>query len=349
MLDLQEKTEFRPTGNLLALCLASFTVTIGFGVILPFFPLYAREILSEINTGWFLIGIALQIGIMVSAFTFTRFFLAPVYGDLSDLIGRKPIILVGMSIYVLVMIGFGLAFDFLTLLIFRALQGMASAAVWPVGEALVVDTCPEEKVGRNLGYYIVSMQGGLALGPFAGFSFYFILFEIFKLSEVLSYRLSFICVGIFGLLATLIIAVMVKDPKLLETQISLKNLYASTFKAMIRKTIESPRYLHKTLKANGDYRTRSIYVVYSVAAVIGFCSAMIFPLISLFLDDYFHLGGAVALIIGIVGVLALTGGPAGGYLSDRIGRKHAVWIAELISGTLLILVGLFSNLIILIV
>ncbi|MFX0064340.1 MAG: MFS transporter [Candidatus Hermodarchaeota archaeon] len=348
--------------NLIALCMASLTVTLGFGVILPFFPLYASEILSEVTLGFLIIGIALQIGIMVSAFTFTRFLLAPIYGDLSDSIGRKPIILVGMSVYGLVMMGFGFAFDFFTLLFFRALQGVASAAVWPVGEALVVDTAPEEKVGRNLGYYIVSMQAGLALGPFAGFFFYTILNKMLGLPEVSSYRLSFICVGVLGFLATLIIALLVKDPSLSKKITSTKALYFSTFKAMTKKTLELPKslslslwrlILHATRRnsatGGGNYRNTSIYILYSVAIVTGFCSSMIFPIISLFMADYFGLeGGIVALIIGFVGVLSLTGAPIGGFLSDRLGRKRTVWISELVSGILLLLVGLLFDLIVLI-
>ncbi|MFX1252760.1 MAG: MFS transporter [Promethearchaeota archaeon] len=353
-----EQTHFDSFRNLIALCLASLTVTLGFGVILPFFPLYASEILSEVTLGILIIGIALQIGIMVSAFTFTRFLLAPIYGDLSDSIGRKPIILVGMSVYGLVMMGFGFAFDFLTLFFFRALQGVASAAVWPVGEALVVDTAPEEKVGRNLGYYIVSMQAGLALGPFAGFFFYTILNDILGLSEASSYRLSFIGVGTLGFLATLIIALLVKDPSL-SKKITTTTLYFSTFKAMTKKTLELPKSLYQSLRRlilhltrgnspteDRNYRNTSIYILYSVAIVTGFCSSMIFPIISLFMANYFGLeGGVVALIIGIVGVLSLTGAPTGGFLSDRIGRKRTVWTSELISGIFLLLVGFFSNLI----
>lgn len=169
---ISNSEKFNPTSNLIALCLASFVVVTGFGVILPFFPLYAKEILFSFTFLGIPVGIALQIGIMTSAFMFTRFLLAPAYGDLSDLSGRKPIILVGMSIYTLLLFGFGFAFDFISLLLIRALQGIASAAVWPVGEALIVDTSPKSMIGRNLGYYIMSMQAGMAAGPFIGFIFY---------------------------------------------------------------------------------------------------------------------------------------------------------------------------------
>ncbi|MFX0116936.1 MAG: hypothetical protein ACFFB3_20480 [Candidatus Hodarchaeota archaeon] len=77
----EHSKDFNARRNLASLCLASYTVVTGFGVIMPFFPLYASNILSEIGLGVFTIGIALQIGIMTSAFMFTRFLLAPSFGD----------------------------------------------------------------------------------------------------------------------------------------------------------------------------------------------------------------------------------------------------------------------------
>ena len=155
--------------NLIALSLASISITVGFGVIIPFFPLYAGEILDPIKFLFFDMGIALQVGIFTSAFMFVRFLLAPAFGDMSDVSGRKPIILVGMSIYAVLMVLFGFAFDFFSLLLVRGLQGLASAAVWPVGEALIVDSSSSKNVGKNLGYYILSMQVGNGFRSFLRF------------------------------------------------------------------------------------------------------------------------------------------------------------------------------------
>jgi hypothetical protein len=69
--------KFSPISNLIALFLALFVVVTGFGVILPFFPLYAKELLFEFYFLGLPAGIAFQIGIMTSAFMFTRFLLAP--------------------------------------------------------------------------------------------------------------------------------------------------------------------------------------------------------------------------------------------------------------------------------
>ncbi|MFX0209568.1 MAG: MFS transporter [Candidatus Hodarchaeota archaeon] len=347
----KDKKAFNPTWNLISLCLASFSVVTGFGVILPFFPLFASDLLSEIKINdFFTIGIALQIGIMTSAFMFTRFLLAPTYGDLSDSVGRKPLILVGMIIYTGLMIGFGLAFDFFTMLLLRAFQGVASAAVWPVGEALIVDTSPKEKVGRNLGYYMMSMQAGMASGPFVGFFFYYLLHNIVKLSEMLSYRLTFICVGILGVLATVIVIILVSDPYTQSSQKSTKSLLISSIAGMAHRTIRSPQFIYTNLKTDDGYRTRNIYAVYIVAMINGFGFAMIFPIVTLFLNDYYGIDtGTIALMIGIVGLPALWGGPIGGYISDRIGRKITVWSSGTLVGLLFISLGIEMALIFLMI
>ena len=106
---------FNPQRNLLILCTASFIVNVGFGVIIPFFPIYADTILFPINIISFIIGVALQIGILTSAFMVARFFLAPSFGNLSDKAGRKTIILVGMTMYRFLVIGIGFSYDFTTL------------------------------------------------------------------------------------------------------------------------------------------------------------------------------------------------------------------------------------------
>ncbi len=337
-----QRQAFNSKKNLFSLCLASFTVVTGFGVIMPFFPLYASEILSEMKIGPITFGLALQIGIMTSAFMFTRFLLAPAYGDLSDSVGRKPLILMGMTIYAVLMFGFGLAFDFISLFVLRAIQGIASAAVWPVGEALIVDTSHKDKVGKNLGYYMLSVQAGMASGPFIGFGIFWVYNELLNQSIILSYKLTFSTVGIFGFLATIIVALMVSDPKTETKNQTMKSLYITSSIAMISKTRESPKFLVKTLTPNGDnaYRSSSVYVLYLVAIINGFSLAMIFPITTLFLNDYYGLKvGEIALLIGLVGLPSLMGGPMGGHLSDRIGRKITVWSSGLIVGIAFFFIG----------
>ena len=49
--------------------------------------------------------------------------------------------------------------------------------------------------------------------------------------------------------------------------------------------------------------------------------------------------GSIALVIGIVGMLGLVGGPLGGYLSDKFTRKSVVWITEFFGSIALFILG----------
>lgn len=328
--------------NLIGLSLASISITVGFGVIIPFFPLYAEEILSPAKLFFLDIGIALQVGILTSTFMLVRFLLAPAFGDMSDVSGRKPIILVGMSVYALLMVLFGFSFDFFSLLFLRALQGLASAAVWPVGEALIVDSSPSKHVGRNLGYYILSMQAGMGLGPFLGFVLYGTFNEILSLSVILSYRLSFLSVGIFGFIAMGIVAYIVRDPKV-EAKKPILSQYTEAFGAMTRKIVRSPFYIIQSFSVTTklNYRTRNLYSIYTAAVVNGFGNAMIFPLTSLLLADYFFMNvGEISLMLGFIGILSLTGAPIGGWISDHSSKKVTVTSSGILRG----IIGLFFGL-----
>lgn len=336
-----EERNFNPKWNLISLCFASFIIISGFSVIIPFFPIYANDILYEFDVLGFIFGIALQIGLITAASKFVQIFLTPAFGDLSDEVGRKPLILVGMSLYTLLMVGYGLASDFLTLFLLRALQGIGSASVWPIGEALVVDTTPrEEDRGKNLGYYMFSMLAGLTLGPFLGFGI-FSIFDELGFEVLSSYRLTFLSVGIFGILATVMIIAFVKDPRTLESQeLSILYLYSSSIKAMLVKILQSPRILMKTLSASDGYRNRSIYTIYVVALVNGLGAALLLPIGALFLEDYYGIdAGGIALIMGVIGALALFGAPLGGHLSDKFGQKRTVWTTGILGGAMMFLLG----------
>ncbi|MFW9777704.1 MAG: MFS transporter [Candidatus Heimdallarchaeota archaeon] len=332
---------FNPRWNLISLYMASFIIVTGFSVIIPFFPIYANDILYEFDIVGLTIGIALQIGLITAASKFVQIFLTPAFGDLSDEVGRKPLILVGMSLYTALMVGYGLASDFLTLFLLRMCQGIGSAAVWPIGEALVVDTSKEEDRGKSLGYYMFSMLIGLTLGPFLGYGV-FTGFATIGFSVIDSYRLTFLSVGIFGIIATIMVIAFVKDPRQLDMKPqSILSLYGSSIRAMLVKIVQSPRILIQSLSSEDGYRTRSIYTLYVVALVNGLGMALLLPIGALFLEDYYGLdAGSIALVLGVIGALALVGAPLGGYISDRYGQKRTVWITGILGGGMMFLLGI---------
>ncbi len=335
--------------TLYSLYLASFIIISGYSVIVPFLPLYANELLSEIVIGSnIVLGVAFQIGIITAGNLLMKFLLSPAYGDLSDLSGRKPIIVIGMAVYTFLMAGYGLASDFLSLFFLRTLSGVASAAVWPVGQALVVDASSEERKGRNLGFYMLSMMAGMTTGPFIGYGFFTVLSNS-GFSEILAYRYTFIGVASLGLIATLFLIFNVIDPRVQNIEISMREIYYSSLKQLLRKTLESPVFIYRIIFKSPS-RSSDLYTVYFVAIVNGFATALLLPITALFLEEYYFLSsGEIAIIIGIVGLFALFGAPVGGSLSDKIGRKRTVWISGVSVAFFVMLLGIKTEIIILVI
>src|SRR6188768_1925512 len=84
-----DPAESQPRGSLLVIFLTVFIDLLGFGMVLPLLPIYASDFgLAE--HGW-------QIGCLMASFSLMQFLFAPLWGRLSDRIGRRPVLIVGLA------------------------------------------------------------------------------------------------------------------------------------------------------------------------------------------------------------------------------------------------------------
>ncbi|SDI25608.1 MFS transporter [Desulfosporosinus hippei] len=94
-------------------------------------------------------------------------FLLP-FGRLGDIIGRKKVFLMGMFFFAVTSLGCGLAFSFPVLIIFRVLQGIASAMIFGTSMAILTSVVPPKERGRAMGLSAATTYIGLSLGPVLG-------------------------------------------------------------------------------------------------------------------------------------------------------------------------------------
>ncbi|WP_048061375.1 MFS transporter [Hyperthermus butylicus] len=164
--------------NVAGIILISFLVTVGFGavnLIVPYYILALKGLLVELPEKLGTVRAeraALEIGAMASAFMATRALFAAASGWLSDRVGRKPLIVTGMSLYTVLGILYALTTAEWQLIVLRAVQGVASALVWPVAEALLMDTVAPGLRTRTLSLYIISANVGQVVGPLIGSAAY---------------------------------------------------------------------------------------------------------------------------------------------------------------------------------
>ncbi|WP_026581891.1 tetracycline resistance MFS efflux pump [Bacillus sp. J33] len=135
-----------------------FLVMVGFGIIIPVIPFYAEE-LGATPT---------QLGLLMAVYSLMQLLFAPMWGRISDKIGRKPVIMIGIF-------GLGLSFFMMALstelwMLFaaRIIGGFLSSANMPTVMAYVADITSEEDRGKGMGIIGAAVGLGFIFGPAIG-------------------------------------------------------------------------------------------------------------------------------------------------------------------------------------
>ena len=92
----------------------------------------------------------------------------PVYGKLADVFGRKPVMLVGIGLFLLGSVLCGLAWDMTALIVFRAVQGLGAGAVQPMSMTIVGDLYSLEERAKVQGYIASVWAESSVVGPTLG-------------------------------------------------------------------------------------------------------------------------------------------------------------------------------------
>jgi EmrB/QacA subfamily drug resistance transporter len=119
---------------------------------------------------------------VVTVYLLTATISGPVYGKLSDLFGRRPIIIFAVSLFLISSVLSGLSQQMWQLILFRGLQGLGGGAVFPVALAVVADLYTPSERGKYLGLFGAVFGLSSLLGPGIGgfitdqFSWHWIFF-----------------------------------------------------------------------------------------------------------------------------------------------------------------------------
>lgn len=150
-----QKKFMRP---MVILLIIQFLVMVGFGIVIPILPFFVGK----------LGGGALSLGIFMSAYSIMQFFCAPFWGKLSDRIGRRPVILIGLTGYGLTFLMFGMVNNLYLLIGLRALSGMVSSATIPTAMAYLSDITEGVDRSKGMGMIGAAMGLGMIFGPALG-------------------------------------------------------------------------------------------------------------------------------------------------------------------------------------
>jgi multidrug resistance protein len=135
-----------------------FLVMLGVGIIIPNIAYRATELDAS----------PIEISFLFALYSLMQFLFAPLWGHLSDRVGRKPIMLIGLFGGGVGLIAFGLADHLWMLYAARAFSGLMSSAALPTAMAYVADVTDETHRGRGMGAMGAAMGLGFIFGPGIG-------------------------------------------------------------------------------------------------------------------------------------------------------------------------------------
>jgi MFS transporter, DHA1 family, tetracycline resistance protein len=141
-------------GRLFTVFLVVLVDLIGFGIVLPLLPFYAGEFGAN----------PVAIGLLYSVFSFAQLIFSPVWGSLSDRIGRRPVMLLSTFGAVIAYIIFGLAGSLTVLFLSRAVAGVMGGNI-ATAQAYIADVTTEKDRARGMGLIGAAFGIGFVMGP----------------------------------------------------------------------------------------------------------------------------------------------------------------------------------------
>lgn len=270
----------------------NFVIQLGFSLIMPFLSLYLEDM--GLQGG----AVDMWAGIIFSANFITMAIFSPIWGGLSDRIGRRPMMLRSAFGMGLVTFFMGLAQSHYQLFGLRLLQGIMSGFV-PASAAYMVSVTPRERVGYALGLMTTGSVTGSILGPMVGG----------LLAKGMGYRPIFFLTSAFCLIGGVV------------TLLTIKEQFTPAPKSSAGK--ESAFGLLKQYPQ-----------VIGVACLLFLTNTSIMtaePILSRFLENLQAPAGWVEFLSGMVfsmtGVANLVIAPRAGVLTDKIGSKKILTVA----------------------
>ena len=172
---------------------ANFLLYFGFWLLIPVLPFYLSEVFSAGNS---------TIGIILSCYTVAALCIRPFSGYFLDSFARKPLYLMAYFIFMTMFAGYIIAGSLVLFILFRIIHGVSFGMVTVGGNTVVIDIMPSSRRGEGLGYYGLSNNIAMAVGPMSG---------LFLHDAGMSYTTIFCC-SLGSCIAGFICASLVKTP-----------------------------------------------------------------------------------------------------------------------------------------
>jgi MFS transporter, DHA1 family, multidrug resistance protein len=276
--------------NILILFFTMIVVMMGFGMVIPIMPFYIRSFGAS--------GSAL--GALMAIYGLLQFIFAPLWGSLSDRIGRKPVLMIGIIGNGVAQLLYGLSSQLWMLFAARALAGILSSATLPTAMAYIGDSTDEKNRTSGMGIIGAAMGIGMVLGPgIAG-----------MLAEK-SLALPFFLAAVLSFIALILVAVVLPEPP-------------RAARLQHPTTANGPRLRQMWLAITG-----SLGVLFFLAFLLTFGLTNFESVFGLYaVDRYSYTPRQVGAVLTVVGLVsAIMQGAATGPVTRRFGEVNVIRFA----------------------
>jgi MFS family permease len=181
--------------NVYAVAIAQFIALGGGNLVFPFMPFYVKE-LGVRGEG----QIALWSGLLGTATGLGLFIFSPIWGNLADRFGRKPVLLRAYIGALITMTLQGAVQNVWQLVLLRALQGVFVGTI-PAATALVAASAPRDRVASSLGILQMGLFSSQFVGPLVGGA----------LAAWIGIRPTFFLTGAFYLISFVLVLTQVEE------------------------------------------------------------------------------------------------------------------------------------------
>ncbi len=257
-------------------------------------PLFARRF-SQLGAG------VSALGISEMAYALTATVAAPFMGALSDRIGRRPVVLGSLLVYVLTFTGYLFAASASTFIVLRGLAGALTAGLMPAATGMVADLAPAERRAQWIGI----LSGGASIGWIAGPIIGGFLFDRWNYEVALA---ASICMATIALVVALA-GIRETGPQ-------------RTSRALASR-LPDPKALRPSLPFPTSLAPLSLILITSFG--VTFVWAFIEPRLMFYAYDQLRWSSSMlGLVMSTYGISMALGEFGLGRLSDTLGRKPVI-------------------------
>lgn len=145
--------------NFIIACIANFLVACSFNLLMPTIPIYLSEELGVPHS---------QIGIVLSSYAVALLLIRPFCGYWVDVYSRKPLFLLGITVFIATFFGYYFATSILFLIILRFIHGMSWGLATVSANTVAIDIIPQSRRAEGIGYFGVNTNIAMAVAPYLG-------------------------------------------------------------------------------------------------------------------------------------------------------------------------------------